>query len=337
MPAELPRFAEGAALDLIPAADLCGQYGPYIAPAALVHAANTALGLELPLLLTGEPGCGKSDFSWVAAKALGHDEPLRCHIRSDTRARDLLYHYDALVRFGDAQHGDRDRARDPRNYIALRPLGAALMTRGRRPVVLIDEIDKAPRDLPNDLLHELDEGRFEIPEIGDFESSQPAFDRTHKEIALVRFMERTAATRKPLVVITSNAERQLPEPFLRRCVFFHIPPPRREWLAEIARARFPDGDPTLLLDLVSIFFALRQHRELVKPPTTAEMLNWIAALTKLYDPRDARIPIRAFTAAVKEGGGKLPPGSELSWAELPGLVCLLKLNEDLEAVGARDP
>jgi MoxR-like ATPase len=335
MPADLPRFAEGAKLDLIPATNLHGQYGPYIAHPALVHAANTALGLEMPLLLTGEPGCGKSDFSWVAAKALGHAEPLRCHIRSDTRARDLLYHYDALVRFGDAQHGDRDRARDPRHYIALRPLGAALMTRSKCPVVLIDEIDKAPRDLPNDLLHELDEGRFEIPEIGDFDTNQPIFDRIHKEVELVRFMERPASMRKPLVVITSNAERQLPEPFLRRCIFFHIPPPSREWLLDIARARFPDGDPTLLADLVSIFFALRQHRELVKPPMTAEMLNWITALTRLYDAREARIPIRAFAAAVREGGGKLPPGG-LSWAELPGLVCLLKLNEDLEAAGAGD-
>src|SRR4051794_6685567 len=101
-------FVRDAGLDIIPETNLHGQHGPYIADPALVHAANTALGLQMPLLLTGEPGCGKSDFSWVAAKSLGHTEPLRFHVRSDTRARDLLYCYDALVRFADAQHGDRD-------------------------------------------------------------------------------------------------------------------------------------------------------------------------------------------------------------------------------------
>src|SRR5262245_13541777 len=135
MSADLPGFSTDAVPDLVPGTGLRGQYGPYIADSALVHAANTALGLEMPLLVTGEPGCGKSDFAWVVAKALGHAEPLRFHVRSDTRARDLLYHYDALLRFGDAQHGDRARAADPRGYIALRSLGAALMSPGLRPVV----------------------------------------------------------------------------------------------------------------------------------------------------------------------------------------------------------
>lgn len=333
MQSALPKFQESPTLERIPETGLFGQYGPYIAHPALVHAARTALGLEMPLLLTGEPGSGKSDFAWVAAKALGQPEPLRCHIRSDTRARDLLYHYDALVRFGDAQAGgDGLRAKDPRRYISLRPLGAALMSPGPRRVVLLDEIDKAPRDLPNDLLHEIDEGRFEIPEIGDYDGGGEVFDRAFKEVKLLRFMERPKGKVKPLVVITSNAERQLPEPFLRRCVFFHIPPPTREHLAEIARARFPGGDPVLLDDFVAVFFALRGQKELVKRPTTAEMLNWITALTKLYDPRDVHFLIKPFAHALAEGGGRLPPGVNLSWADLPGLSCLLKMNEDVDAI-----
>jgi MoxR-like ATPase len=329
-----PGFEEGEGLDLIPETGLRGQYGPYIADPALVHAANTALGLEMPLLLTGEPGSGKSDFAWVAARALGLPEPLRCHVRSDTRARDLLYHYDALVRFGDAQHGDREAARDPRRYVLLRPLGAALMTRERRSVVLIDEIDKAPRDLPNDLLHELDEGRFEIPEIGDYAGEEPVRDRVYSDVVLRRFMERPPDVKKPLVLITSNAERQLPEPFLRRCLFFHIPPASIGLLGEIAKKRFNDQDPRLMEDLARIFHALRRE-DFVKPPTTAEMLNWMQAVTRLYKRSDVRALIEAFAAKVREGGGKLEPGAELSWAHLPGLVCLLKLNEDLDAVGAR--
>jgi MoxR-like ATPase len=335
MTAGLPRFAEGASPDAIAGSDLHGQYGPYIADPGLVHAANTALGLEMPLLLTGEPGSGKSDFAWVAAHALGQEAPFRCHVRSDTRARDLLYHYDALVRFGDAQHGDRERTKDPRRYIALRPLGAALMSRGARRVVLIDEIDKAPRDLPNDLLHELDEGRFEIPEVGDYENGEAVFDRTYKDIALARLMDRPAGVRKPLVVVTSNAERQLPEPFLRRCVFFHIPPPTLEHLAAIARKRFPDREPRLMDDLALIFLALRGHADFAKPPTTAEMLNWMTAMTRLYYEGDVQGWVEAFTRGVKEGNGKLPPGAGLSWAGLPGLPCLLKLNEDLDLIGAR--
>lgn len=315
-------------LSLIPDRSLSGQYGPYLADPALVHAANTALCLDMPLLLTGEPGSGKSDFAWVAAKALKHKEPLRCHIRSDTRARDLLYHYDALVRFGDAQHGDRDRARDPRHYISLRPLGAALMSTGtRRPVVLIDEIDKAPRDLPNDLLHELDEMRFEIPEIGDFSTEQDHFDRVFPDIPLRRSMQRAPGLLKPLVIVTSNAERQLPEPFLRRCVFFRIPEPNRDKLLSIVRARFPDDDLRLLEDLTNVFFALRNIKELGKPPTTAEMLNWTRMMTRFHDATDIADILGEFSAKIQK---KAP----LPWPDLPGLPCLLKTTEDLDKVGA---
>lgn len=316
------------ATEVIPETGLSGQYGPYLAEPALIHAANTALCLEMPLLLTGEPGCGKSDFAWVAAKALKHKEPLRCHIRSDTKARDLLYHYDALVRFGDAQHGDRDRARDPRPYISLRPLGAALMLPGEpRSVVLIDEIDKAPRDLPNDLLHEIDEMRFEIPEIGDFKATDEHHDRLFPTVSLRRAMQRPENTKKPLVIITSNAERQLPDPFLRRCVFYRIPEPDKDKLIRIAKARFPKGEPSLLENLVQVFYGLRSIKELVKPPTTAEMLNWTRMLTQFHASSDVADTLEAFAEALGEE-------QKVDWSLLPGLPLLLKMNEDLETVGA---
>lgn len=310
-----------------------GQYGPYLADPGLINAANTALGLELPLLLTGEPGSGKSDFAWVAAHALGLQRPLCCYVRSDTRARDLLYHYDALGRFGDAQHGDRKRAEDPRNYIQLRPLGVALMTAASRQVVLLDEIDKAPRDLPNDLLRELDEGYYEIAEIGRGAHSGDVFDEENPNIPLCRHMHRQKGARKPFVVVTSNAERQLPEPFLRRCVFYHIPPPDPERLLAIAERRFNRLNP-LIGDLTRIFVALRKHADqtnLVKPPTTAEMIAWMEALTAVYRPEHVLRSVSEFTAALAQDG-KLPPGGP-RWVALPGISTLIKLKEDFISLG----
>lgn len=319
--------------DKIPDGPLRGQFGTYLPRAGLVHAANTALGLGMPLLLTGEPGCGKSDFAWAAARALGLAEPLMCQIRSDSRARDLLYQYDALVRFSDAQ-ANSERARDPRNYIRLRPLGAALMTPVRRQVVRIDEIDKAPRDLPNDLLHELEQGEFEIPEIWEDTPQAPVFDRKYGEIALRREMKRPAGAPKPLVIITSNAERQLPEPFLRRCIFFHIDHPGEQQLAAIVAARFEQEPPEFHRLIADVFQGLRTHSaEFIKPPTIAEMLQWTTAITDLYARGDVQTALVRFQAALRRGGGRLTAATP-SWSELPGLSCLLKHKEDLLQIGA---
>ena len=231
---------------------LRGRQGfPFEASAALMEAANVALALEMPLLLTGDPGCGKTDFAFAAARQLAGNRPnwdpdhteqglLQAYIRSDTSAKDLLYHYDAVRRFGQAHHGDEDErrdARDARRFIDLRPLGRALSSPTRR-VLLLDEIDKAPRDLPNDLLRELDQGMFSIPEIAvDADVRYGPDSRLPKREMGIRKTAYNAAY-KPLIIVTSNQERQLPSAFLRRCAFCHLEFPNEVALGKIIEGRF---------------------------------------------------------------------------------------------------
>ncbi len=324
----------------IPHDRLSGRDGPYLAEPGLVDAANVALSLELPLLLTGQPGCGKTDFAFVVANALARlgtgipEKPLECHIRSDSRARDLLYHYDPLLRFTDGQHGGetgRAKAEDARNYIELRGLGLALTSRTRH-VVLIDEIDKAPRDLPNDLLREMDRGEFEIAEIpADVDRDLGA----HTGSSLRRIMTRPLGDDgrklpKPVVVITSNVERQLPEAFLRRCIFYHIRFPGQERLRKIVEARHPDGPTRLFDSVIPIFLAAREIPNLTKKPSTAEMLDWIAAL-QLFKPGGIRPILDAFAKCV-DRDGKVHD-ARLRWHRLPAVGCLFKLREDLDLAG----
>jgi len=326
----------------LPREGLRGRKGPYLADPGLLAAANAAITLGQPLLLTGEPGCGKTDFAWAVADFVDKQRPGRqqglreCYVRSDTRARDLLYHYDALRRFGDAQHGDGDarrRSYDPRNYVELQPLGLGLVAPIQQ-VVLIDEIDKAPRDLPNDLLRELERGEFEILEI-PAEGSDPA--------APIQRLMRPATDdsgRTPIVIITSNVERQLPDAFLRRCVFYHIPFPDDARLTAILRAhrpeppaagversRMPPPDDTPHIDrLVTLFSALRRQPGMQKRPSTAELLGWAQAVDDLYEPAALRERIKELADSVDVVEGTLRGHS---WREVPGLACLVKLREDL--------
>lgn len=319
--------------------------GPYYPSAALVAAANAALLLGMPLLLTGEPGCGKTEFAGAAARVLGW--PCHtCFVRSDSRARDLLYSYDALRRFGDAQHGsDREklRARDPRHYIRLEGLGLGL-TSSEPAVVLIDEIDKAPRDLPNDLLRELDRTRadFEIPELDDLvlrelDAEYEKHNRpppTFEGRALKHTMKRADDAPRPLVIIiTSNIERQLPEPFLRRCLFFHIEFPGFDALLTILKGRFPEQPEPLLTQAIDLVLTLRKHYGLTKKPTTAELVSWIEVLDRMCEPNYVHQALAG--AASKLDRKNHVPTKPIDWSLLPGLPCLLKLDEDLQRVALK--
>ncbi|MCY1061191.1 MoxR family ATPase [Nannocystis sp. SCPEA4] len=323
---------------------------PYLPDEGLLAAANAAITLGMPLLLTGEPGCGKTDFAHVIANYLdGRREAKQgireCYVRSDTRARDLLYHYDALRRFSDAQHGGpaaREEAQDPRRYVELQPLGLALVAPIRQ-VVLIDEIDKAPRDLPNDLLRELERNEFEIPEIPSTSPGDAVTTRFEAWGADQRPIERVmrppsasegAPERRPIIVITSNVERQLPDAFLRRCVFYHIRFPDKERLSEILRERRKDtataSEEPYLDHAVSLFMGLRAQPGLHKKPSTAELLDWLDVVGETYEPADALARLATLARDLDPASSRL---RTRNWHDLPALCCLIKLREDLHALG----
>lgn len=357
-PAALPPLrTRRTSTQRIPQHGLVGEDGkPYIPDEGLLAAANAAIAVNMPLLLTGEPGCGKTDFAHAIANYLDSRREnkqgiQKCHVRSDTRARDLLYHYDALRRFGDAQYGDgptRERARDPRNFVELQPLGLALIAPIRQ-VVLIDEIDKAPRDLPNDLLRELERRVFEIPEIPAARATDPvpikvpAWGDVHPPIERLMTPLEDTPERRPIIVITSNVERQLPDAFLRRCVFYHIDFPDKDRLTQILRERHKDsaqhparsgvrslpGDEPYL-DHVVLFRALRDQPGLHKKPSTAELLAWVDVLEATYEPEDLLARLKTLRADIDATTGKLQTHQ---WSDVPALSCLIKLREDLVALG----
>jgi len=237
-------------------AETRGERGRYLADSKLVTAVNTALAVGQPILVTGEPGTGKTMLAWSIASELGLGTVLEFHTRSDNQARDALYDFDYLLRFYHAQTRD-PRAEQLESYIRWQALGEAIRSNTQR-VVLIDEIDKAPRDFPNDLLDELDRMEFSVPELS----------LTCK------------ASVRPVVVITSNSERQLPDPFLRRCIFHRLDFPTGERLQAILRERL--GHLGLSAHLVEVatarFEQLRRVPGFEKLPSTAELIAWVRVL-----------------------------------------------------------
>ena len=275
--------AEAAPPDplVLPVPDRQKQTDParYLPDADLVDAVNVALVLGQPLLLTGEPGTGKTQLAFRLAWELGYGEPLVFNTKSISTARDLFYTFDTLRRFHAAQTGQGSQ--ENLDYLVYNALGVAILHshdevevkpwlpagfvhRGpRRCVVLIDEIDKAPRDFPNDLLHEVENMSFRVPELGNVEI-------------------RADRDRRPVLVVTSNSEKNLPDAFLRRCVYYNIPQAGKERLLAIIHGRldsFKDGSSALLDSAIDLFLEIRQQN-LRKPPSTAELLNWLQVLVE---------------------------------------------------------
>lgn len=246
----------------------------YIASKELQLAVNAAITLEKPLLIKGEPGTGKTMLAEELAEALGVPL-LQWHIKSTTKAQQGLYEYDAVSRLRDSQLGD-DKVHDISNYIVKGKLWQAF-TADIRPILLIDEIDKADIEFPNDLLLELDKMEFFVYET----------------------QEQVVAKQRPIVIITSNNEKELPDAFLRRCFFHYIQFPEREEMQSIVNVHFPTIKKDLLETALNSFFQLREVPGLKKKPSTSELIDWL----KLLVADD----IPAEVLQNKEAKNALPP------------------------------
>jgi len=236
----------------------------YVATRDLMVAVNAAITLQRPLLVKGEPGTGKTMLAIEVAKALGVPI-IEWHIKSTTKAQQGLYEYDAVSRLRDSQLGD-ERVKDIRNYIKRGKLWEAFDSEVR-PVLLIDEIDKADIEFPNDLLQELDRMEFYVYETG----------------------ETIRARNRPIVIITSNNEKELPDAFLRRCFFHYIKFPDPDTMRAIVEVHFPGIKKRLVSEALRIFYEIREVPGIKKKPSTSELLDWIKLLlNEDIDPETLR-------------------------------------------------
>ena len=225
----------------------------YVATKELMNAVNVSIALQKPLLIKGEPGTGKTMLAESISQALGMDL-LIWNIKSTTKAQEGLYVYDTVQRLYDSQFGEGDVS-DISQYIKMGKLGEAF-TADQQVVLLIDEIDKADLEFPNDLLWELDKMEFYINET----------------------KETIRTKSRPIVIITSTAEKELPDAFLRRCIFHYIEFPDRDKMEEIVRVHFDDIDRKLLDQAMEAFYKIRDMRDIQKKPSTSELLDWLQAL-----------------------------------------------------------
>ncbi len=259
----------------------------YVASEELMASVNVAIALQKPLLIKGEPGTGKTMLAQAVAQSLGK-KLIIWNIKSTTKAQDGLYLYDTIQRLYDGQFGE-EGVDDIARYIKLGKLGEAFESE-EQVVLLIDEIDKADLEFPNDLLWELDQMEFYIHET----------KRTVK------------AKHRPIVIITSNAEKELPDAFLRRCIFHYIEFPDRELMEEIIRTHYPDVENNLMQQAMDIFYDIRGLRDIRKKPSTSELIDWINALQIGGIPADV----------LKE--------------RMPFLGVVVKKDEDMETVRQSD-
>ena len=255
----------------------------YVASKELMDGVNVAIALQKPLLIKGEPGTGKTMLAEAVAQSLGK-KLIIWNIKSTTKAQDGLYMYDTIQRLYDGQFGE-EGVDDIARYIKLGKLGEAFESE-EQVVLLIDEIDKADLEFPNDLLWELDQMEFYIHET----------KRTVK------------AKHRPIVIITSNAEKELPDAFLRRCIFHYIDFPDKELMEEIIKTHYPDVEENLMRQAMEIFYDIRGMRDIRKKPSTSELIDWINALQI----------------------GGIP--ADVLRAKMPFLGVVVKEDEDLETV-----
>lgn len=267
-------------------AEKFGSTTEYVASEELMASVNIAMALKKPLLIKGEPGTGKTMLAEAVAKSLNKNLII-WNIKSTTKAQEGLYTYDTIQRLYDGQFGE-EGVDDIARYIKLGKLGEAFEAE-EQVILLIDEIDKADLEFPNDLLWELDQMEFYIHET----------KRTVK------------AKQRPIVIITSNAEKELPDAFLRRCIFHYIDFPNQELMEEIVKTHFPHVEENLMKNAMEVFYWIRDIKDLRKKPSTSELIDWINALQI----------------------GGIP--ADILRRKLPFLGVMVKKDEDLESVKKR--